>query len=401
VRAVAPGDRKFWQLRAFRGGKCFRSKGTKIPADGKVKSRKAAHDAARDWQTELQSGDSTPGKITWERFRERFEKEVWPEHPASTQELDAIAFDHLQYIAKPVLLTDVDAEAVAKFKRGLRKRGNSASTIGIRLRHLRKALNWAVKRGMLKSAPVIEQPKDAKRAKAKGRAITEAEYSLIVDCVKEVIPAPYVAMWRHFIEGLWTGGLRIEEALRLSWEPDAPVRVVMSDNGAPYFHFDPEGHKRGVDLDCPIAPEFQLTLESVPDEDRRGYVFDVRYSARSERLTPNRVGVLLRRISKEAGVRTKPGNEGWATAHDFRRSFGTRWASRLQPLDLMELMRHESISTTKNFYRTADVQRSSSHLWAALEDEQRRNGYKTGNTPRQGNKKEATPVDVTSDYETL
>jgi len=50
-----------------------------------------------------------------------------------------------------------------------------------------------------------------------------------------------------------------------------------------------------------------------------------------------------------------------ASAHDLRRSFGERWASRMTPADLMAVMRHKSIETTienyvgKNAERTAAV----------------------------------------------
>ena len=37
-------------------------------------------------------------------------------------------------------------------------------------------------------------------------------------------------------------------------------------------------------------------------------------------------------------------------AHDLRRSFGTRWATRLTPIELKELMRHKSIETTLKYY---------------------------------------------------
>jgi integrase len=40
----------------------------------------------------------------------------------------------------------------------------------------------------------------------------------------------------------------------------------------------------------------------------------------------------------------------YASAHDFRRSFGRRRAARLMLAQLMELMRHESIETTLRFY---------------------------------------------------
>ena len=54
------------------------------------------------------------------------------------------------------------------------------------------------------------------------------------------------------------------------------------------------------------------------------------------------------------------GKVKFASAHDLRR-FGERWASRVMPQVLMELMRHESIETTMKFYvgrnaqTTADV----------------------------------------------
>jgi integrase len=42
------------------------------------------------------------------------------------------------------------------------------------------------------------------------------------------------------------------------------------------------------------------------------------------------------------------------TAHDLRRSFGTRWALRVHPLVLKKLMRHETLDTTLRFYVDLD-----------------------------------------------
>lgn len=39
-----------------------------------------------------------------------------------------------------------------------------------------------------------------------------------------------------------------------------------------------------------------------------------------------------------------------ASAHDLRRAFGQRWATRVMPQILMQLMRHEEIATTMKFY---------------------------------------------------
>ncbi len=48
-------------------------------------------------------------------------------------------------------------------------------------------------------------------------------------------------------------------------------------------------------------------------------------------------------------------DEKYASAHDLRRSFGTRWASRVKPTTLQLLMRHESIETTLKYYVAQDT----------------------------------------------
>ena len=48
----------------------------------------------------------------------------------------------------------------------------------------------------------------------------------------------------------------------------------------------------------------------------------------------------------------------YASAHDMRRSFGERWASRVMPQVLMELMRHESIDTTLRYYVGRNAQQT-------------------------------------------
>ncbi len=55
----------------------------------------------------------------------------------------------------------------------------------------------------------------------------------------------------------------------------------------------------------------------------------------------------------------------YASAHDLRRSFGQRWASRVMPQILMELMRHESIDTTMRFYVGRNAQTTAAVLWKA------------------------------------
>ena len=75
--------------------------------------------------------------------------------------------------------------------------------------------------------------------------------------------------------------------------------------------------------------------------------------AYGDSLGPILAGRIISGIGEAANVKVhtdpKTGKVKFASAHDFRRSFGERWAPRVMPQVLMELMRHESIETTLKF----------------------------------------------------
>ena len=59
---------------------------------------------------------------------------------------------------------------------------------------------------------------------------------------------------------------------------------------------------------------------------------------------------------------------------------GERWAARLMPAQLKELMRHESIETTLRFYVGTDAQRTADAAWAAFEASRPKNLEAAGNS---------------------
>ena len=101
-------------------------------------------------------------------------------------------------------------------------------------------------------------------------------------------------------------------------------------------------------------------------------------------ITPKRIGRTITAIGKKAGAvvnRTKKKViavvEGkkrvverkvvkYASAHDLRRSFGTRWAPRVKPATLQLLMRHQDIATTLAFYVAQDADDVADELWAGF-----------------------------------
>ncbi len=77
----------------------------------------------------------------------------------------------------------------------------------------------------------------------------------------------------------------------------------------------------------------------------------------------------------------KTGRVKYASAHDLRRSFGQRWAARVMPTVLMELMRHESIETTLKYYVEQNAQETAKTLWEAHKKVTR--GNNLGNTAQE------------------
>jgi integrase len=153
-----------------------------------------------------------------------------------------------------------------------------------------------------------------------------------------------------------------------------------------------------------MTPDFgQWLLRETVDAERQGRVFNLVDQRFQRRLEPHRVGEIICKIGKKARVVVDKATGKYASAHDCRRSFGTRWAKRVMPAVLKRLMRHADISTTMGYYVDMDADEMAVDLWAKF-------GTDTGNAPAAGNTlgnsdpkeagNEASPI-VVSDYQAL
>ena len=68
-------------------------------------------------------------------------------------------------------------------------------------------------------------------------------------------------------------------------------------------------------------------------------------------------------VGDKAGVVVNRAEGKYASVHDLRRSFGTRWAARVKPATLQLLMRHRSIETTLKYYVAQDADEVADELW--------------------------------------
>lgn len=222
----------------------------------------------------------------------------------------------------------------------------------------------------------------------KGRPITLEEFERMLAVIPEVIDAKdeteqqkqnkaeIVESWKFYLRGLWFSGLRLAESLKLSWDDEEGLLVDLQSYKYPMLLIRAEAEKGDKDRLLPIVPEFAEFLQSIPKEERTGFVFNPlskrssRYKRISDLAVSKKVADIGEKamiivgekgnIDKETGKR-KP---RYASAHDLRCSFGERWSLKVMPQALMQLMRHESMETTLKFYVGRNAERVAESIWS-------------------------------------
>ncbi len=178
----------------------------------------------------------------------------------------------------------------------------------------------------------------------------------------EIAPAT-VESWRHYILGLWLSGLRLTESMLLSWDRDDRPRVDLADE-FPLLRIPAEMQKADRDTLTAIMPDFFETLTATPEAQRHGPVFRPMMPS-GNRATGEQAGRMISLLGELARVvvHTHPrtGKVKYASAHDLRRAYGTRWSRVVSASELQELMRHADYHTTQAYYidqRAVDLARS-------------------------------------------
>jgi integrase len=358
-------------------------------ANHRTADRKAA-----DLESEIAAGKYADGsKITWDDFRTRYEEEHLAGLAKKTWLSAATALNHLEKLVSPKNLSDITPAALSTFASKLRNRADrpaddeldelkpkpkrkakkklkrpSETTIASYLGHIQASLGWARDIGLLKEVPRLPRPKRAKRPDsfARGRAISTEEFERMLAAVPKVRPEDADA-WTRFLRGLWLSGLRLGESMVLTWDDDDSISVDLSGK-RPRFRILSEHEKGKRDRLLPMTPDFATFLLETPVDQREGRVFKIDGLQTREPITPKRVGRTVSEIGRKAKVVVNKDAGKYASAHDLRRSFGSRWAVRVTPAVLQRLMRHETIETTMKFYVGLDADRLADDLWKSWGD---------------------------------
>lgn len=340
--------------------------------------RKDAEKVAAKWEAELQEGRySRDSKMGWDEFVIFYEANALAGLSPRTAGTYAGTLNRFKAFCRPERLSDVTTARVTAFVAELREKGVREATIARHLRCVKAFTRWAVKQGLLATPPTITMPKRVRGAKVmRGRPITGEEFDRLA--LKARAEGPE---WEFYVKCLWASGLRLAESLTLSWEDHPGAIVVDLEGDYPMLRIPAEAEKAHRDRVLPIAPEFLELLQSVPEAQRRGRVFRVDHRE-------GVVGKMVSSFGKAAGVVVDDSGKQrkFASAHDLRRSFGARWARKVMPTVLREMMRHSSLQTTMAYYVGADATETAKALWATVEKSPR--GNNSGNSGQESGQEE-------------
>jgi integrase len=351
--------------------------GRPVEKSAKTAKHAEALKEAGKWQDELRTGRYQKAiHMSWESFRDFYGSNCLPSVAATTAVTYEATLNVFERTCNPQKLSSVTTPAVTRFASALRQQELSEATIGRHLRQLKVILRWAQGQGLLNTLPTFNMPRRTKGAKSmRGRAVTEEEFDRMLAAAPKVVENAAAASWRFYLRGLWLSGLRLSESLSLRWD-DAPGVIVVDFSGRrPMLRIPSEAQKARRDTLLPMTPDFAALLQSVPEGQRLGRVFKL-LAVDGSPMAASRfmVGPVVSAIGEAAGVVVDERQKGgktvrkFASAHDLRRAFGVRWAARVMPNDLRELMRHTDVGTTMKFYVGQNAESTADRLWATFVD---------------------------------
>lgn len=328
-----------------------------------AKDRKKAERLAGQLEKELvdnggKIAGSSPERPTWDQFCTRYKENYLVSTSPTNQakwRKGAESIDD-EFAARRItvpMLADITAEFLEAVESRMRAAGNAASTVKSKMDTIRSGLGWAAGLGLMQ--PIIT-PRERGRveqveSEMRGRPLTVEELErLQMQAAKHEKTKSHADTWSHFLKGLWLSGLRISEAMDLHESRHDCHRPIGLDSKRPAIAFL-SSQKNRRDQVVAITPDFAEFLRTTKPID--GYYFNPIGQKGRYRVVGS-VGRIISEYGSMAKIVTVPGatpaDVSFATAHDLRRTFAQRWASRVMPPILQHLMRHSSIETTMKFY---------------------------------------------------
>jgi integrase len=255
-------------------------------------------------------------KMSWERFREIFEREHVSGCRPKTAIYYAETFNSFERLCSPTSLRAISARTISAFVGKLREQAGRSgklqeSTIKGRLDFLRAALAWAARQKLIPALPEFPKIKPPKR---RPQPVPVESFERLLDKAPDDN----------------TRAFEWEETDQAPYLDLARERIVFPAT------FVKAKEDQWVPLDC----ELRDVILALPRHGPKVFRYKKRH------CHPRMMQYTIRDLAQQAGVKL--------TMRSLRRGFGCYWASRVPAQVLQKLMRHSSIALTMTYYANVD-----------------------------------------------
>ena len=300
--------------------------------------KKDAERQRRELERELEAGRKTHDDPTWDQFVEHFIEVYGARRPTTTMDLYEHCLKGFGQVAQPKRLSAVNRVVIEDFANERLRLGAAPATVNRDLRHLRAALRWAKRRGLVGDAPdfhgmFIKEPRRTPTI------IPEEDFAAFL----RVLKAPVItlkhrpeAWWRIFLYLAYYLGLRRGELLGITWKDvdfkQLEVRVVAATS---------KGRRERM---VPMSPDLAAHLEQWREDSSVGKNLAVLPWPHD---TYRQLYDDWHAIQKAAGV---PDDAHYLPKNCRSTCASALIASNVPTIVVKDFLGHATVTTTENYY---------------------------------------------------
>ncbi|MFN0197549.1 MAG: tyrosine-type recombinase/integrase [Planctomycetaceae bacterium] len=328
----------YWYLRWWELSADGRNWKEKWKSTGKT-VKKEAEQLRRILERELDDGPQSHSDLTWGDFADEFIEKHVSRKPRTTQVSYQQCLNAFTEIGRPKFLATVSHALLEDFATKRLKLGAAAATVNRDLRHVRAALRWAKRRGMVSDVPEFKGV-FIREDRKKPTVIPEEHFQAMIRALKDPKtnlsrrPADW---WRIFLYVAYYLGLRRGEIFGLQWD-----HVFLETNEVRIVAPSSKARKERV---LPLAPEIGQMLrvwkESNPSTFRHSEVlswpFDNYRSLYDD----------WHAIQTAAGI---PEGNHYVPKNCRSTCASALIASNVPTVVVKDFLGHATVATTENYY---------------------------------------------------
>jgi integrase len=301
--------------------------------------KKKAEGQRRQLERELDAGRRAESEMAWEEFVELFLEKHAARKPATTLCVYRQCLNAFTEAVKPRKLAKVSHAVLEDFADRRLREGSARATVNRDLRHVRAALRWAKRRGLISEAPDFKGV-FVREDRKKPAIIPEEDFMAMVGALRKTdlaLKRRSPEWWRVFLYVAYYLGLRRSEMLGLTWGhisfDTLEVRVMAASS---------KGRKERV---VPMAPELGKVLSQW--RENQGKVKS------SDEVLPwpydtyRQLYEDWHEIQKAAGI---PDGEHYVPKNCRSTCASELIAANVPTVVVKDFLGHATVATTENYY---------------------------------------------------